>query len=110
MNASVIEAEALYSSLGTDPDLAEIVELFVDEMPERIANLLNCLESSDWEGLRRAAHQMKGAAGSYGFDQITPYAARLEVAVREEEPEEEIRQSLDVLAGLCQKIRSGAPQ
>jgi len=55
--------------------MGELVEMFVDEMPERIALLGEALASGDRESLERTAHQMKGSAGSYGFDQLTPYAA-----------------------------------
>lgn len=100
----------LYSPLSADPDLAEVVELFVSEMPDRVANLLKCVESSDWDSLRRAAHQLKGAAGSYGFMPITPAAARVEDAIRQSSPEAEILQAVDELVHLCRQARSGAPK
>jgi len=104
-----LETEPLYSSLGTDPDLGEIVDLFVDEMPNRISTILDCLKASDWEGLRCTAHQLKGAAGSYGFHSITPSAAAVEDSVREGQPEAAIRQAVDELVDLCGRVRSGAP-
>lgn len=99
----------LYSSLGGDPDLGEIVELFVEEMPDRVATLLDQLEAADWEGLHRAAHQLKGAAGSYGYAPISDYAAVLEKAVGEGEPEEQIREAVDALADICRRARGGTP-
>ena len=55
--------------------------------------------SRDWELLGRAAHQLtahqlKGAAGSYGFDQLTSYAGRLEAAVSDQIAKPEILESL----------------
>ena len=94
MEPSATTGQALFSTLAEDPDLAEIVEMFVDEMPERIENILNCFESEDWEGLRRASHQLKGAAGSYGFATITPCAGILEAAVKQTKPEDEIREAV----------------
>ena len=105
----ITDMQPLYSTLGADPDLGEIVEMFVDEMPERISNLLDHFNTSNWEELRRAAHQLKGAAGSYGFDPISPAAARLECAVRDTKPENEIRRTLDDLVSLCQQANAGAP-
>jgi HPt (histidine-containing phosphotransfer) domain-containing protein len=102
-------AELLYSTLADDPDLAEIVELFVQEMPERIARLLDRFRKSDREGLRRVAHQLKGAAGSYGFTPVSPAAARLEGAIVQSRPEEEISQALDDLIDLCRRTRAGTP-
>ena len=102
-------AELLYSTLADDPDLAEIVAMFVQEMPERIARLLDRFRESDREGLRRAAHQLKGAAGSYGFAPISPAAARLEDQIVHTRSEEEISQALDELIDLCRRARAGTP-
>ena len=110
MNESTAVSEPLYSSLGSDKDLGKIVELFVAEMPRRMATVLEQLDSSDWEGLRRTAHQLKGAAGSYGFDAISPSAARVEEAVRDDQPEQRIRETVDELIGLCSRVTGGAPQ
>ena len=78
----------MYSRLENDPDLADIVEMFVGEIPGRSENLLRCSKEKNWDELRRIAHQLKGAAGSYGFEPLSASAYRLEHAVREKEPEE----------------------
>lgn len=109
MSTSVGNAESLYSTLAEDPDLSKIVDMFVDEMPDRIANLLTQLESGNWEELRRAAHQLKGAAGSYGFDAISPSAATLEDALRSDKPEADIQKATDSLVALCHRATSGTP-
>ena len=109
MNTTAGNAELLYSTLADDPDLCEIVDMFVDEMPDRIANLLDQLESGNRKELRRAAHQLKGAAGSYGFDAISPSAATLEDALCSDKPEAEIQKATDSLVALCQRATSGTP-
>lgn len=98
----------IYSTLGADPDLSELVELFVAEMPGRLENLLSLYDSGNLVELRRTAHQIKGAAGSYGFHALTPAAARLEASLKADRPEDEIKQELDELAGLCARIRAGS--
>jgi HPt (histidine-containing phosphotransfer) domain-containing protein len=110
MSNTTTETEPLYSSLGSDPDLAEIVDLFVEEMPDRVSALLRLLEASDWEELRRTAHQLKGAAGSYGFDAISPQAMRLEGVLLRGASEEEIRDAVDELVSFCRRARGGTPQ
>ncbi len=102
--------EPLYSSLGTDPYLSDIVELFVEEMAGRIQTLVEQFNSGDWGGLRRTVHQLKGAAGSYGFEEISPTAARLERAVDTDEPEQQIRAAVDQLINLCGRARAGGPE
>ena len=99
----------IYSHLGGDPDLRDIVEMFVEEMPGRTASLLDHLNDADWEGLRRAAHQLKGAAGSYGFEPISPSTGRVESAIRDGEPEQHIREAVLALVDLCGRVRSGQP-
>lgn len=110
MQSLTSTSDPLYSTLGGDPDLGEIVELFVEEMPERVSNLLNLMESQDWDELRRAAHQLKGAAGSYGFGPISPAAAQVEDAIRSSDGEEQIRQTVEELVNLCSRAKAGAPE
>jgi histidine phosphotransfer protein HptB len=101
--------EPLYSTLGGDPDLGDLVTLFVEEMSDRVGNILDLYNRHEWEELRRAAHQIKGAAGSYGFGAISPCAGKLESAIRDQEPEENIRQAVDDLATICNRARAGTP-
>jgi histidine phosphotransfer protein HptB len=110
MSQAVGGGEYVYSRLASDPDLREIVDLFVEEMPGRVANLLGQLDAGDWDGLRRTAHQLKGAAGSYGFDPISPSAGRVEAAVRNAEPEDRIRETVKELVDLCNRARCGMPE
>ncbi len=98
-----------FSSLAADPLLGELVEMFVQEMPDRISGLENLARSRDWEELARTAHQLKGAAGSYGFHSLTPLAARLEHAAKDGRQEEEILASLNELLDLCRRVRPGVP-
>jgi HPt (histidine-containing phosphotransfer) domain-containing protein len=110
MSQAISKDELLYSHLGNDPDLSEIVAMFVEEMPGRIATLLEQAQSGDFEALRRTAHQLKGAAGSYGFDLISPAAARLEYAIRDSEPQNQILDIVEELVDLCGRVRAGAPK
>jgi histidine phosphotransfer protein HptB len=109
MSQAIGSAEYVYSSLASDPELGEIVDMFVEEMPARVTALLDHFNRQDWDGLRRSAHQLKGAAGSYGFAAISPCAGKLESVIREGEPEERIRQAITELVDLCGRVRSGQP-
>jgi histidine phosphotransfer protein HptB len=99
----------IYSSLATDPVLGEIVELFVAEMPARIETLRVQAEAQDRDALRRTAHQLKGALGSHGFNELTPAARRLESLVQEGRPEPELAEAVEELAALCERLESGQP-
>jgi HPt (histidine-containing phosphotransfer) domain-containing protein len=106
---SDVKANGLYSNLAGDPMLGQLVDLFVAEMPSRTARLIDRLEACDWAGLRQAAHQIKGTAGSYGFPAISPAAAQLEDAICRQLPEEAIRQAVEQVVDLCRQARGGTP-
>jgi HPt (histidine-containing phosphotransfer) domain-containing protein len=93
----------LLSTLAGDPDMAELVTMFVSEMPERIAALQDAIGHSDLETLRKLAHQLKGSAGGYGFQPITESAAVVERSAKAPEPLEMIRKSADELIDLCRR-------
>jgi HPt (histidine-containing phosphotransfer) domain-containing protein len=59
------------------------------------------------EALQRLAHQLKGAAGGYGFAPITDAAARVEEALVSGAAPEHVQPHLDELFALC--ARAVAP-
>jgi HPt (histidine-containing phosphotransfer) domain-containing protein len=101
--------ELVYSRLGDDPDMADILDMFIDEIPSRMTAMLEQYNQGNWEGLRRLAHQLKGAAGSYGFDGVSPYAQRLERTILDGEPRQQIHDALMELVELSSRIRRGRP-
>ena len=96
----------LYSALASDPEMAPLVEMFVDDLPQRVQLLVDHLQASDRDGLRRVAHQLTGAAGSYGFHEITAEAATLETTLCEGGPECEIAAATNTLINLCRRARA----
>ena len=108
MTVLAMPCEPLYSALGADPDFGDLVAMFVDEMPGRIATITAQARAGDWDGLRRMAHQLKGAAGSYGFDGISPAAAAVDAAIRQAAPPDEIRDKAQILVGMCRRAKAGA--
>lgn len=77
MTALDVEVEPLRSTL-TDPDLADLVEMFIAELPSRIDALQASAASCDWDQLASLGHQLKGASGSYGFAPLGAVCARVE--------------------------------
>jgi HPt (histidine-containing phosphotransfer) domain-containing protein len=110
MSLSQLEPPLLYSSLADEPLLDELVTLFVEEMPARMARFHDYFDQRDWDGLRRAARQMKGLAGSYGFEELTPFAEQLEAAATRPAPVEEVAAALEMFSSQCARATHGAPQ
>lgn len=102
----MIDATAtIGSTLSVDPELVELVELFLSEVPGRLGTMSDAFEQQNWSELRRAAHQWKGAGGSYGYPQLSAAAALLENACASARPKDEIKQRLDELVDLCGRLR-----
>lgn len=100
---------AIYSSLAGDPLLADLVAEFVSEMPIRIARITRQFAAQDWPGLNRTAHQLKGAAGSYGFEEIAPYAHRIELLLAGDVDTKAVSEAVRELVVRCQRLTAGAP-
>ncbi|MCL2117623.1 MAG: Hpt domain-containing protein [Planctomycetaceae bacterium] len=104
MSTGTQPSTPIYSFLADDPDLHDIVKMFVDEMPSRINQLLDEFVSKNWDELQKITHQLKGTIGSYGFSEITPAVGKLEQSLKAKLPEEEIQQSLVELIDLCRRM------
>jgi HPt (histidine-containing phosphotransfer) domain-containing protein len=109
MSLSASEAAPIYSALGADPDLADLVDLFVEEIPGRVRAMEEALRELDWDLLRTLTHQMSGAGGSYGFPGLTPCARNLENAAGAQN-ELAASAALEAFATVCRRLRAGAPK
>lgn len=98
--------QPIYSALAAEEDLREIIVMYVDEMPERIAGLQNAFDEKRWEDLRTATHQLKGSAGSHGFAALSRAALELEDALKSSRPEDQIAEALGNLVELCRRTTS----
>ncbi len=99
----------IYSIYENDECFGDLVELFVQEMPQRVEVLQSNASPGLWAELKRYAHQLKGSAGSYGFGSITDLAAALEAALSDHSNEEAVLERLAALVEACQRVRFGDP-
>jgi signal transduction histidine kinase/DNA-binding NarL/FixJ family response regulator len=70
--------ELLPSELADDPDLASLAAGFAELLPDRVQSIAALVKQGDAEGAARLTHQLKGAAGSYGYPIISELARQLE--------------------------------
>jgi signal transduction histidine kinase/DNA-binding NarL/FixJ family response regulator len=98
--------EALVSVFMDDEDMKEIVHQFVRDLPDRSSAILRAYQSSDIATLRRLVHQLKGAAGGYGFPKITEVAGVVEAAIVEGQDPSTVRPKVEELASLCRRARA----
>ena len=75
--SAAIEAP-IVSTLAEDREVKDLLQQFVKLLPGKVHELQGLLRRHDPEPLRKFVHQINGAAGGYGFPEITQSAARLE--------------------------------
>jgi CheY-like chemotaxis protein len=110
-NASdVAAAPPLISEFADEPDMLELIDCFLSELPERLREI----ESADGEQnlavLASLAHKLKGAAGGYGYSTITEAARTLEQRARASDGVEAIRRAVAELKRLCARACAGRAQ
>ncbi len=98
--------EAIHSAFQNDPDMVEIIAAFVSQLPQRLDEMRLAGAASQWKILERAAHQLKGAGGGYGYNCLTDAARELEAHAKQEDIEGAVL-ALSRLRLLCQRIQVG---
>jgi HPt (histidine-containing phosphotransfer) domain-containing protein len=63
--------------------LLELIDVFLEDAPQRIQAVRRALAAHDAEALYRAAHALKGSAGNFGAPDVVSRAIRLEALARE---------------------------
>ena len=99
------DQSTLRSEFADDPDMAGIVALFIHELPQRLGAMHVALAAANHEQLRMLAHQLKGAAGGYGFPKLGEAAALIDQAVRVGNDDNVIRSRVGMLAAIAARIR-----
>jgi HPt (histidine-containing phosphotransfer) domain-containing protein len=72
----------LTSEFASDPDMAELVELFISEVPQRVGMIADAYREEQWEMLQRISHQLKGASAGYGFPDLGTAAGKVEDIIK----------------------------
>jgi signal transduction histidine kinase/CheY-like chemotaxis protein/HPt (histidine-containing phosphotransfer) domain-containing protein len=91
-------AGLLGSSSTLSPQHREIVELFLEEMPHRLAALGAAVAGDDRPRLARLAHTLAGSASSLGAARLADACARLEALAQEAD------QPSTLLAGALETV------
>jgi two-component system sensor histidine kinase/response regulator len=89
---------------GGEALVEQMVQLFLENTPKRIAAALEGEKSQDWTAVERAAHSMKSSAGHLGILGLQERAAQIE-ALAEEQRGSDLRPLLEDVAGGFPAVR-----
>lgn len=102
----------MLSSLASDPEMSELIDLFVNELSRRMQDLESCCAERDWNSVRTIAHQLKGASAGYGFAPVGDLAGEVELRAiralqsRAQSDIERTVATVQELVSLCKRVRS----
>lgn len=96
----------VHSTLADDPDFADILPLFIDELPGIRAVVNDAARSNDFDSLRREAHKLRGSAGGYGFSGLSTLAGKLEDSCKNSaEDETMVLRNVNELLDYLDRVR-----
>ncbi len=81
---------------GEKEFLAELIELFISDVPEQLSEIQNVADKRSNEELEKSAHKLKGAIANFGQKAAYEAALQLEVIGRENRLDE-IEEACDTL-------------
>ena len=97
-------APALVSTLAEDPEVKDLLRDFINMLPGKVEQFHALLKRRDPQALRQFAHQINGAAGGYGFPEITRSAGHLEAMLRDGHSWEQITAATHALIDLIERV------
>jgi HPt (histidine-containing phosphotransfer) domain-containing protein len=98
-------SEALRSTATDDEEFTrKFLPDFIADLPTKAGQIAALLQRNNLEELAQVAHQLKGAAGVYGFMPITEAAGSVEAAVTQAEPLEDVTAQVKSLIELIRRV------
>src|SRR5688572_5568834 len=103
LDPAVIDSLRQLTMPGEPDVLVQVLRLFLQEAPPRIARLRNAWASGDIEDVHRAAHSLKGSAGNIGARRLFEVCRRLDEEGRSDD-RSAVSQLIDELGAEFDKV------
>ncbi|HDM76392.1 MAG TPA: Hpt domain-containing protein [Deltaproteobacteria bacterium] len=80
-----LAVQSVLERLGGDEELlCEVIDLFIEEVPDILTTLEAAIESGDWESAAKLAHTLKGSSSNVGAERFASVVLELENHSKEE--------------------------
>lgn len=100
-----IEEEPLFSTMIEEEGMEELINHFVDELATIVPELEKASAQADLEALVRISRNLKGQAGSFGFEPISELAQAVETLALAKSPPGAMVKSIRDLIRMCRMTR-----
>ncbi|WP_162426460.1 PAS domain S-box protein [Pontibacter pudoricolor] len=64
---------------GNQAFVNRTIQLFIQTVPETVAELMNCEQQQNWEGVSAAAHKLKSTVDTLRIEQLRPVVRQIEL-------------------------------
>ncbi len=81
-NKAIDKDELLERVDGEKEFLAELIEIFINDIPEQLAEIQNAVDNRNSEELEKSAHKLKGAISNFAEKTAFKTALQLEMMGR----------------------------
>ena len=95
----------LISAFAFDPDMADVLPEFIGNLSGEVAALRSLFEAKNLPELQNTVHQLKGAGGSYGYQELTEAASAAESTLKSGQSIESIAVQVEMLISLIRRVR-----
>jgi len=93
------------SEYAGDPIISSLIPRFMAEIPDRLTAITASCHNQAWSSMAKGLHQLRGAAGVYGFTYMAETAAILEESLLTASPDPEAVHKLwQRLHDFCVKL------
>ena len=81
---AIYDKAELLDRVGEDEELVqELIELFLEDYPNKITGIEEGLKNADADLVHTSAHGLKGSCGNLSFNSVAEYAKQIESAGKE---------------------------
>jgi two-component system sensor histidine kinase/response regulator len=92
------------SVIRIEPDIVDLVPMFIENSLNQIQKARFWLEHQDWDSLIRMGHSLKGSGASFGFQKASGFGKQLEtLAIQHDDPA--FRDTLEQLEHFLRTVR-----
>jgi len=88
LDMSVVEELLSFSDDGDPELLLDLIQMFLDDGPEKVRAVHEGVLAGDFDKMERAAHSLKGSSGNLGAHLLQDTCEKIQVATRQRQLDE----------------------
>ena len=100
-----LRQEPLFSTFYDDPSMAQLINTFVEELPDKVLAIEQAVLAEDQKALQGFVRSLRAQGTSYGFEVLTEAAEKVEEKMTGGASVPDLRYEVDCLVRLCMQAR-----